>query len=314
MKKIFPLFLLFFFLPLAGVQTIEKNILPLNDSNCPGGGMEVLVGEDTGGDGLDENEITSRVCICNGENGCDMLSGAQQSSSLGAKCPTAYGVVVTSGVDCDSNGNIDAGKAIETVICYGVKGENGSGSSVSGGNAADGETGADGKVSEIVVSEEPKGENCKEGGTKIETRFDSDGNGSFGDDENSVSYICNGESPQGSQGEQGKQGIAGTDGKDGADGAQGERGDKGEQGDQGEVGEPGEAGPDGFDSLVSVVDEPAGDNCENGGKKFMSGIDKDGNGLLDEREVKNSSYICNGKNAVEASEAAASSGCSLTLF
>lgn len=314
MKKIFLLFLLFFVLPLAGVQTIETHDLPLNDSDCPGGGMEVLVGEDAGGDGLDENEITSRVCICNGENGCDMLSGAQQSSSLGAKCPTAYGVVVTSGVDCDSDGNIDSGKAVETVICYGVKGENGSGASVSGGNAAAGTEGSDGNVSEIVVSEEPKGENCTEGGTKIEARFDSDGNGSFGDDEKSVSYICNGERPQGSQGEQGKQGIAGTDGKDGADGAQGDRGDKGEQGEQGEAGEKGETGSDGFNSLVSVVDEAAGDNCEYGGKKFMSGLDKDGNGVLDESEVKNSYYICNGNDAVEASEAAASSGCSLTLF
>ena len=104
----------------------------------------------------------------------------------------------------------------------------------------------------------------------------------------------------------------GTDGKDGAKGAKGETGDKGEQGDQGIPGEKGADGNDGYDSLLSVVEEPAGDNCANGGKKFLSGIDTDRNGALDESEVKSSYYICNGEDAVEASEQAASSGCSVS--
>ena len=46
----------------------------------------------------------------------------------------------------------------------------------------------------------------------------------------------------------------------------------------------------------------------------MSGLDKDRNGVLDEGEVKSTSYLCNGDDAVEASEAAANSGCSLTIL
>ena len=49
-------------------------------------------------------------------------------------------------------------------------------------------------------------------------------------------------------------------------------------------------------------------------KKFLSGIDTDRNGVLDESEVKNSYYICNGEDAVEASEQAASSGCTVSLI
>ena len=317
MKKFSMLFLLFVFAPLAAVQTVETNPVPAGeDSDCPSGGIEIVTGNDAASDGLDEDEITSRATICNGENGCDIVAVTVQAFSLdSSKCPNHYGVVVTSGVDCDSDGSIDPGKATETVLCYGEKGSAGSGEPGEIGNSSDGSDGTEGRASEFVISEEPKGENCAEGGSKIETRFDADGNGTFEDSEITVKYVCNGSSgPQGSKGEQGKQGIAGTDGLDGADGAKGERGDKGEQGDQGEAGEKGETGSDGFDSLVSMADEAAGDNCEYGGKKFMSGLDKDRNGILDESEVKNSYYICNGDNAVEASEQAASSGCSLTLF
>ncbi|MBR4489200.1 collagen-like protein [bacterium] len=316
MKKISMLFLLLVSADLAAVQTVETNSLPSGNINCPAGGIEIVIGDDTGSDGLDESEITSRAFLCNGENGCDMISSTVQSFSLDtAKCPNHYGVVVTSGVDCDSDGTIDTGKSTETVLCYGTKGPDGNGAAAEAGNSADGADGADGRASEIVVSEEPKGENCAEGGSKVESRFDADGSGTFEETEITVKYICNGSAgPQGSKGEQGKQGIAGTDGVDGADGAQGERGDKGEQGEPGVAGEKGAAGSDGFDSLVSIVDEAAGSNCRNGGKKFMSGLDKDRNGVLDEGEVKSTSYLCNGDDAVEASEAAANSGCSLTIL
>jgi hypothetical protein len=311
MKKIFLLCLLFAFVPLAADQLIETTTLSSGDAHCPNGGLEVIIGDDGDTSGyLEDGEIKLTTYICNGENGCNTVFKVRDASS----CSSHYGIIVTSGVDCDSNGDIDSGKETETELCYGSNGVNGS-DVTEGTSAVDGDKGSDGSASEFVVTEEPAGENCPAGGSKIETRFDANGNGTFEESEVSVHYICNGDSPQGSQGEKGKQGIAGTDGKDGADGVKGERGDKGEQGDQGIAGEQGETGPDGFDSLVSVVDEAAGSNCENGGKKFMSGLDKDRNGVLDENEVKNSYYICNGKDAVEASEqAASSSGCSLTVF
>ena len=315
MKKIFLLLLLFVCMPLAAEQTVQINNLDENDPNCPNGGIVVLVGENTdSNEALEGEEIQSYAYVCKGEKGCDILVTAVTSNSYSdCKIGTTQklGVLISSGVDCDSNGVIDSGQAAETVLCYGTKGSNG-GFSVEGGKSDGGTDGTDGKATAFIVTEDSEN-HCAAGGKKIEIGADTDGNGVL--DENEIQesyYVCNGESPQGSQGEQGKQGIAGMDGKDGADGAKGERGDKGEQGEAGIAGEPGENGADGYDSLLSVIDEPAGDNCENGGKKFLSGIDSDRNGVLDESEVKNSYYICNGENAAEASEQVASSGCTLS--
>lgn len=311
MKQIFLLFLLFVFLPLAAVQTVEQHTF-IYSEQCPAGGVEVVIGEDADSNGLDDDEITSRVSICKGEDGCDVVA-VVGNPAASAQCPKNLSVTITSGVDCNSDTLIDTGKATSTVICFGQNGSDGA-ASAEVGSTVKGDDGKAGKTSDVIVSEEPAGDNCAAGGSKIETRFDKNGNGIFEESEISVNYVCNGENPQGSKGEQGRQGIAGNDGKDGADGAKGERGDKGEQGEQGIAGEQGETGSDGFDALVSMVDEAAGDNCENGGTKFMSGLDKDRNGVLDENEVQNSYYICNGEDAVEASEQALSSGCSLTIF
>ena len=50
----------------------------------------------------------------------------------------------------------------------------------------------------------------------------------------------------------------------------------------------------GDNSLVNIEDEDAGSNCTNGGIKIESGIDKDGNGTLDDSEVQITRFICNG--------------------
>ena len=312
MKKIILLISVFVSAQLCADWLIETTALDKGTENCPNGGVLVSLGEDSNSNGhLDENdELLPPVYICNGENGtdgCKMLAVPSLNSSQICK-PS---VTISSGLDCDDDGNIDS--ASEMTLCYGKKGDNGS-IQIDVHDAEDGTDGANGNATTFVVNEEPAGENCAAGGLKVETSFDSDGNGTIEDSEISVEYVCNGESPQGSQGEPGEQGIAGTDGKDGAQGAKGERGDKGETGEAGIEGEAGEAGDDGYDSLLSVVDEPAGDHCANGGKKFLSGADTDRNGVLDESEVKNSYYICNGEDAVEASEQAASSGCTVSLI
>ena len=53
-------------------------------------------------------------------------------------------------------------------------------------------------------------------------------------------------------------------------------------------------GEDGLPIMVSVADEPAGSNCANGGSKVSFGYDNNDNGTLDETEVTNATYICNG--------------------
>jgi len=62
----------------------------------------------------------------------------------------------------------------------------------------------------------------------------------------------------------------------------------------GSDGAPGANGSDGASALVSVVDEPAGANCESAGKKIEYGADKSGDGKLDPDEIEGTQYLCNG--------------------
>src|SRR3954468_16439937 len=52
--------------------------------------------------------------------------------------------------------------------------------------------------------------------------------------------------------------------------------------------------PAGLNSLVGVVTEPAGTNCAAGGKKILSGLDTNSDGVLEASEVGLTRYVCNG--------------------
>ncbi len=56
---------------------------------------------------------------------------------------------------------------------------------------------------------------------------------------------------------------------------------------------------DGELRLVVVSQEPAGDNCPNGGNKIEVGLDANGDGDLDADEVYSTFYECNGADGVE---------------
>ena len=53
-------------------------------------------------------------------------------------------------------------------------------------------------------------------------------------------------------------------------------------------------GANGLNTLVSIVSEPAGSNCANGGSKVTSGLDVNANSVLDAGEVTTTTYVCNG--------------------
>lgn len=73
---------------------------------------------------------------------------------------------------------------------------------------------------------------------------------------------------------------------------QGPQGDAGPQGRQGDPGAQGDAGAPG--SLLKLSD--AGASCPNGGQRIDVGRDKNGNGTLDDGEIEQTAYICNGKD------------------
>ncbi|MBP5406242.1 collagen-like protein [bacterium] len=311
MKKIVFLFSVFVSAQLCADWSVATSDLGKGDEHCPNGG--ILISFSDSDKTKEENEQIPKAYVCNGEDGddgCKMLANVSINST-NPDCKPA--VVVKSGLDCDDNGVMDSEDS-SVSICYGKNVSEDGSTEINAENAANGSDGNDGKFSEFVVTDEPAGENCETGGKKIENRFDKNGNGEFETSEISVSYVCNGESPQGPQGQSGKPVTSGLDGNDGSDGAKGERGDKGEQGEQGIQGEKGADGSDGRDTVMSVADEAAGKHCKAGGKKFMSGADANGNGVLDEAEVENIYYICNGLDAAEASEDVKGSGCAVTAI
>jgi len=53
-------------------------------------------------------------------------------------------------------------------------------------------------------------------------------------------------------------------------------------------------GSSGYNSLVTITDEPVGINCVDGGKTLAVGQDTNRNTVLDDDEVENRSYVCNG--------------------
>ena len=309
MKKISIFLLFFLFFQLHAEQTAEISVLNEGENtDCPEGGVLLTISED------DKSNSTT-VTICkgtDGQNGCDVIVNAGQPQQY-EECGGKYGVIVTQWKDCNQNGTIDAEEeSSEITLCYG---KNGSTENISPSHDDEDKQGDDGISSYFVITDEPKGENCPEGGKKIVVGLDKNENNQLDDDEiTQTEYVCTGINPQGNKGEQGNKGFAGSKGEDGQDGEKGDRGDQGEQGDPGIKGEKGADGSDGFDSLISIVDEPAGKNCPQGGKNVLSGIDRNRNGILDGDEIKITSRICNGEDAVEASEKAKDSGCSTTLI
>lgn len=138
---------------------------------------------------------------------------------------------------------------------------------------AEGADGADGATTLVSTTAEPAGENCDEGGVRIEAGTDENSDGSLDADEvQSTSYVCNGPT-----------------------------------GDEGMAGDDGEPGNDGFTSLVATSDEPAGANCAEGGVKIEVGIDDDESGTLESGEVDETTYVCNGADGEDGRTALISS-------
>jgi len=52
--------------------------------------------------------------------------------------------------------------------------------------------------------------------------------------------------------------------------------------------------------LVSIVNESSGSNCSYAGLKVSSGVDLNGNNLLDVSEIQTTKYVCNGAPASTA--------------
>ncbi len=192
-------------------------------SNCENGGIKVDVGIDNNANGsLDTDEILSTSYVCNGIDGNNSLTSVT-TEPAGSNCESG-GIRIDSGLDTDNDGTLDGTEITATAyVCNGV----------------------DGNTSLIKTTNEPAGDNCENGGIRIESGIDMDGNGVLDDIEiATTAYVCN--------------------------------------------------GTDGNNSLTKITGEEAGESCENGGIKIDSGVDDDGDGILDDEEIEVTRYVCNG--------------------
>jgi hypothetical protein len=156
----------------------------------------------------------------------------------------------------------------------------------------EGKVGPTGKNSLILITEEITGSNCSNGGQKIQTGIDLDGNGQLSPDEVSTTkYVCNG-----------KNGLINVvSEKSGINCSMG--GLKIETGIDNngngflELSEITQTkyvcnGQNGLNSLTMYTEEPEGKNCKYGGFKVQIGLDINGDLTLSSNEVQNTRFIC----------------------
>ena len=295
--------------------------------NCENGGIKVEVGIDNNANGvLDSNEVVSTSYVCNGLDGKTSLT-AVTTEPAGDNCENG-GIKIDSGIDLNGDGTLETTEINATAyVCNGVDGNDGlikttneaagmncenggikidSGIDTNGNGALDDDeitatayicNGIDGNNSLTKITNEDPGINCENGGVKIDSGIDTNGNGALDDAEiTATAYVCNGVDGNNSL----------TKITNEAAGANCENGglkiDTGVDSNANGVLDDYEIrataytcnGVDGNISLVNITDEVAGENCENGGVKIDSGVDDNGNGTLDEDEISVTRFICDG--------------------
>jgi len=164
-----------------------------------------------------------------------------------------------------------------------------------------GKQGPEGKKSLIDLITEAPGANCATGGYKIVSGIDVNNNNILDANEiQTTDYICNGSNGSNSLASL----VAEPPGPNCPTG--GYKVNTGIDINNNNVLDASEIqnsqylcnGLTGANSLVSLVAEPAGPNCSNGGYKINTGIDINNNGVLDAVEIKNVDYVCNGNNGL----------------
>lgn len=273
----------------AGARSLVRTAAEPAGARCAAGGTRIDAGLDANGNGtLEDAEVGSTSHVCNGATGAPAVAGlfALAAEPPGATCPQG-GSRVLAGADRNGNGVLDADEVGSSgVVC-----------SAGGGLA-----------SLVALGSEAPGARCTQGGTVITSGRDRNGDGVLqGDEVADTRYVCNGST--------GPAGVA-TDGRaslvsaiaeprgvncsaGGVQLASGLDANGNGQLDATEVTQSrylcnGADGTAGRASLSAVTPEPAGANCPAGGSRLTSGIDTNGNGVLDAAEVSSTAYACNG--------------------
>jgi len=311
-----------------GTDALVRSTEEPEGENCDLGGIRIDVGADADGDGtLSEGEIEQTTFACNGPDGQDGLRTLTRTETVGQPECEEAGVRIEYGLDRNENGELDTDEITSSeLLCEGGDGQATlvdvdeeppgqnctiGGLRVSSGLDVNGDRVLDeAEVTEVSFVCDPvrsvvrvrTSTTCENGGSRIETGPDLDGDGQLDDAEvNEVTNVCSGEAA-------GRSLVVTTPEPAGMNCAAG--GEKVEIGfdtdgdgilQASEIGSTsyvcnGERGDDGTGgNAVRITTVPNGDpECPNGGTQIETGPDSNGNGNLDDSEVTNTTYSCNG--------------------
>lgn len=261
----------------AGAEGFDRRIEFAEEPrgpNCAAGGQRVSQGLDANRDGiLQAGEIDEVTFIC-----APAISLVRTSTlAPGAECPNG-GLVLERGLDADGDEVLSDPEVLETIIFC---------------------TGEDGLAGLVRTSTIPAGADCANGGTRIESGDDDDGNGVLDPAEvDAVSFACN-EDP-GSDGRP-NAAVNITPEPAGPNCALGgTRIETGPDDDENGQLDPSEVvnttficdQADGLQTLVTTTEELPGPNCLNGGQRIESGIDINADGVLQANEVTETRFVC----------------------
>ena len=290
-----------------GLSTLSNVTTEAPGLNCANGGIKVELGLDNNSNGiLDTDEVVSENYVCNGDDGDSGINGSDGISSLTRVSGEE------SGDNCD-NGGLLIEIGMDDVITDGVLQNDEVDYTYYVCNGLDGSDGNDGLNSLIRTTNEDAGDNCDNGGIRIDIGLDTNNNNTLDVDEfiGSPVYVCNG--LNGTNGSDGRDLILVTDTDvscpnggveltfgydDNDDGTIDEVVETALicNGVSGNEGADGSNGTNGLNSIVRTSSENPGTNCPNGGRLVEVGIDDNRNNNLDAGEVDSFFYICNGED------------------
>jgi hypothetical protein len=276
-----------------GKNAAVRLVPELPGTRCPQGGTAIQTGLDDNGDGLlndDEVKQTSYVCSGGGNQQGGMSLVRLMPEAAGANCASG-GTAVLSGLDTNADGLQGDSEITSTqYVCNSDDGKN---------------------EQPYLVKMQPEaaGPNCSKGGTAVLGGIDVNGNKQFDASEvTTTQYVCNSltDTTSGTNalirldteapGANCSQG--GTAVKSGLDSNSNGTLDANEVTNTTFVcnGLRGATGQNGLASLVRLDPEPAGANCTYGGTAVKSGLDSNGDKILNDSEVTTTQFVCSSAN------------------
>lgn len=294
-----------------GSSSITRVTAEGSSLNCSNGGLRIDIGMDdiTVDGALQNDEVDYTYYVCNGDDGSNGTDGTDGLNSLirtttenaGPNCSIG-GIRIDIGLDNNNNNILEAGEFIGSplYVCDGIDG-------------TDGVDGSDGRNLIVVTDTDVS---CPNGGIEFTFGYDDDGNGTI-DEVLETSLICNG-----SNGNDGSDGLNGlnsivrsTTENPGSNCVSGGRlievGIDDNRNNTLEAGEVdtffyicnGDNGSNGNNSLITVTSFSGSQGgCTNGGLLIRTGIDDNGNGVLNASEIDATSYVCNGDDGTDGTD------------